>query len=128
MSASSSALIIGCMVRDVKQATELTPLIFVPQQLFSGFFIRTSQIPVFMRWGQWLCGLKFGMNLILLTEFSGENAACKGKASKLCTNVIKSNDIRGEDWWIYFLLLVVIFVAFRIIGALILIQKAKRFY
>lgn len=128
MSASSSAVILGCAVADVKQVTELAPLVFVPQLLFAGFFIRTSQIPVFIRWAQWLCGLKYGMNLILLTEFSGENAACQGKASEFCKSVIERNGVRGEDWWIYFLLLVVIFLVFRVIGAMILIQKAKRFY
>jgi hypothetical protein len=46
LSASSSAVILGCAVADAKQVTELAPLVFVPQLLFAGFFIRTSQIPV----------------------------------------------------------------------------------
>ena len=50
--ATSVAICLGCLVKDVKQATELTPLIFVPQMLFAGFFTRTKQIPVWLRWAQ----------------------------------------------------------------------------
>lgn len=128
ISASSSAVILGCAVADAKQVTELAPLVFVPQLLFAGFFIRTSLIPEFMRWAQWLCGLKYGINLILLTEFDPANASCQGKASSNCHEIIDSNDIKSGEWWIYFLLLVMIFVSFRTIGAFILVQKAKRFY
>jgi hypothetical protein len=46
-----------CVVKDV---TELAPLLFVPQILFGGFFIRTSLIPVWLRWAQYVCGMKYG--------------------------------------------------------------------
>jgi ABC-type multidrug transport system ATPase subunit len=128
VSASSTALVLGCAVADAKQVTELSPLLFVPQLLFAGFFIRTSQIPVFIRWAQWLCGLKYGMNLLLLTEFDPSNSSCQGDAQENCKQVLSANGIRSSDWWVYFLLLVVIFVCFRVMGGLILVQKAKRFY
>ena len=35
------------------------------QMLFAGFFIRTSQIPVFLRWAQYVCVLKYSINLLL---------------------------------------------------------------
>jgi hypothetical protein len=43
--------------------------LFVPQILFSGFFIRTSLIPIYMRWAQYLCSLKYAINLLLIIEF-----------------------------------------------------------
>jgi len=73
----SVAVLIGCLVSDVKDATELAPLLFVPQLLFSGFFINTSKIPVFLRWAQYLCALKYAINLVLLTEFSPGNPNCQ---------------------------------------------------
>lgn len=49
LASSSVALGLGAAVSNVKDVTELAPLLFVPQLLFAGFFIRTSQIPVFLR-------------------------------------------------------------------------------
>ena len=50
---------LGCAVGDVSQVTELAPVIFVPQLLFAGFFIQTDKIPIFLRWAQYLCGIKY---------------------------------------------------------------------
>ena len=68
--ATSVAVLLGCLVPDVKQAMEMTPVVFVPQMLFAGFFVRTSQIPIFLRWAQYLCSLKYSLNLLVLIEFS----------------------------------------------------------
>ncbi len=95
MCACSVAVMIGCMVSDVKQVNEMAPLLFVPQMLFVGFFIRTSLIPVFLRWAQYLCSLKYAMNLIILTEFSLSSPSCNTSevAHENCKELIKSNQI-----------------------------------
>ena len=98
---------------------------FVP---FVGFFIRTSLIPIFLRWAQYLCAIKYAVNLVLLTEFNVLNKSCQGDAMFNCKNVLINNDIRVEDTNIYILVIFGLFVVFRTIGAAILIQKAKRFY
>uniref|UniRef100_A0A7S1CKF3 ABC transporter domain-containing protein n=1 Tax=Bicosoecida sp. CB-2014 TaxID=1486930 RepID=A0A7S1CKF3_9STRA len=67
--ASSTSLVIGAAANDVQTALQLTPLLFVPQMLFAGFFIPISSIPAFLRWAQYLCSLKYAINLILLVEF-----------------------------------------------------------
>jgi hypothetical protein len=41
----------------------------VRRLLFAGFFIQAKQIPVWLRWCQYLCSLKYGLNLMLLQEF-----------------------------------------------------------
>merc|ERR1712023_85205 len=69
MASGSMAVLLGCAVSDIKTVTELSPLLFVPQLLFAGFFIKTSQIPVFLRWAQYLCSLKYGMNIFMILEF-----------------------------------------------------------
>ena len=53
MCSCSVAVALGCSVSNVKDVTELAPLLFVPQMLFVGFFVATSDIPVFLRWAQW---------------------------------------------------------------------------
>lgn len=128
VASSSVAAFLGCCVADAKQVTEFAPLLFVPQLLFAGFFIRTGQIPDVLRWAQYLCGIKYSMNLILLTEFSPRLASCQGGAKEACANVITNNDINANDWWVYVILLVALFVGFRTLGAIVLVRKAQRFY
>lgn len=128
INASSMALLVGCLVTDVKQTTELAPLLYVPQLLFAGFFIKTSQIPLVLRWAQYLCALKYAMNLLLLVEFSLSNKNCKGDAKPFCESVISTNDVSKENFWVYILILGALFFGFRILGGLFLVQRAKRFY
>lgn len=125
---SSTAVILGCLVGNAKQVTELAPLLFVPQLLFAGFFIRTELIPVFLRWAQWLCALKYGINLILLLEFNKANDNCKGAAAKNCQGLLDQNGIKDSDWWIYVILLFVLFIFFRSVAAVVLVKKSLRFY
>lgn len=130
LASSSVAVMLGCLVSDVKSVTELAPLLFVPQMLFVGFFIKTSQIPIFLRWAQYLCSLKYAMNLIILTEFNSSNHSCSRspEAAENCNNLIESNNISRYQFYIYIILLFVLFAAFRLVGAIILTQKAKKFY
>ena len=92
-----------------------------------GFFIRTSLIPVFLRWAQYLCAIKYAINLVLLTEFNPTNKSCQGDAGINCMNVLLNNDVRVEDAYIYILVIFALFILFRITGAVILIKKARRF-
>jgi len=130
MASSSVALCLGCSVNNVKDATELSPLLFVPQMLFIGFFIRTSLIPVFLRWAQYLCSLKYAINLIILTEFNLSNDSCNTSdaAHQNCKNLMDTNNIKSGDFYIYIIILFALFLAFRILAGMILTQKAKRFY
>lgn len=151
LASSSVAMALGAAVPNVKDVTELAPLLFVPQLLFAGFFIRTSQIPgiiniiiilflfllllivifiklVWMRWAQYLCAIKYSMNLVLMTEFDTSLDSCQGGAKANCEAVITSNDIDKDRFWVYIILLVVLFLGFRILASIILVHKAKRFY
>jgi hypothetical protein len=88
----------------------MAPLLFVPQMLFVGFFISTSNIPIFLRsgrqplhvvpfhlqivlcvftrWAQYLCSLKYSMNIVLLSEFSSSNKSCQVKKThQICMYV-----------------------------------------
>lgn len=130
MVSNSVAMGIGCLVPDVKDVTELAPLLFVPQILFGGFFIRTSQIPIFLRWAQYLCGMKYAMNLVLMTEFQESTDRCQAspQAQENCRNILSANNVDPKIFYVYIILLFVLFFAFRVVGAIILNQKAKRFY
>eukprot|EP01040_Poterioochromonas_malhamensis_P008710 gene8710-9429_t len=130
MSSCSIAMGLGCLVPNVKNVSELVPLAYIPQMLFAGFFIRTSQIPVFLRWAQYLCGIKYAVNLALLVEFRPSSSQCNVStaARKNCENILRVNDVEAEDAYIYIILIFVLFIVFRILGAIVLYYKAKKFY
>ena len=128
MTSNSLAACIGAAVPDVKDVTELAPLLFVPQMLFAGVFVRTSQLPIFLRWAQYLCGLKYAIALIYLNEFNLELDSCRGDARENCRNVLLENDVNGDRFWINIVLLFVLFFCFRMIAGVILVKKAQSFY
>lgn len=132
---SSVALFLGCAVKDVTLALELTPLIFVPQIMFAGFFIKMSDIPVWLRWAQYLCSLKFAINLGLVIEFGGSagcdaDLAAEGDAVAIgrCNasqSLMVANDVDEDDWWIHLLVLLGLFLFFRMSAAMLLKAKAR---
>eukprot|EP00927_Polykrikos_kofoidii_P027600 TRINITY_DN2421_c0_g1_i1.p1 TRINITY_DN2421_c0_g1~~TRINITY_DN2421_c0_g1_i1.p1 ORF type:complete len:626 (+),score=103.86 TRINITY_DN2421_c0_g1_i1:58-1878(+) len=119
LAAGSTAILVGCLVKDAKQAMEAAPGLFVPQILFAGFFIKMELIPVFMRWIQYICCLKWGMNIILHNEFGDDDQA---------TRILDSNDIVEENLWISYLILVCIMIFCRILAVIALSKKSKAFY
>ena len=40
MASTALAVLLGCAIEDPKLAQEMLPLLFVPQMLFAGFFVR----------------------------------------------------------------------------------------
>lgn len=130
LASSSVAVLLGCSLADVKQVTEMAPLMFVPQMLFVGFFVRTSQIPIFLRWAQYLCSLKYAMNLIMVTEFSLSNESCQtsDEARDNCHGLLQANDVDVDSYWVYILIIIALIVSFRLVAGAVLVQKAKRFY
>ncbi len=70
LSSCSIAMGLGCLVPDVKNVGELVPLAYTPQMMFAGFFIRISQIPVFLRWARYLCGIKYAISLAIIVELT----------------------------------------------------------
>lgn len=128
VASSSLAIFIGCLVTDPKQAIELMPMALVPQIIFAGFFTRTEQIPVWLRWAQYLCGLKYGVNLALINEFASFRESCQDEAAANCARVKETNDVEPNYWWVYFLILMSLFLGFRLLAMLFLSKKAVRFY
>jgi len=122
MASTALAVLIGSAVEDPKMAIEFLPVLFVPQILFAGFFVNPKLIPIWLRWVQWLCALKFGVNLRLWYEW-GNYESCES-----CQKLLTSLSIREEDIWWYWVVLVALFFVFRIMGLAILSYKATKFY
>lgn len=125
VAAASFALILGCSVEDVKAVTEFLPPIFVPQMLFAGFFIRIEDIPIYLRWAQWLCSLKYTLNLVYLIEFTDE---CTDDEREACIDLREVNDVERDLVWLYVLVLVLLIVVFRIAALQVLVWRSKTVY
>jgi hypothetical protein len=61
-----------------------------------------EQIPVFLRWIQYLCGLKWAMNITLAIE--------------------------QDDWLVYVAILIAAFAFFRLAALAALVNHARHFY
>lgn len=152
LTASSLSVFLGSIAKNVNIAVQLTPILTVPQILFAGFFISINQIPIFIRWFQYLCSLKYGLNLTVLAEFTCLPPGFPKKYNKVyynavigCDEPISSiefycdevthpnallprNDIYVTYEWIYFGILIGIFVVFRVAACIILTTKTRLCY
>ncbi|KAJ8601717.1 hypothetical protein CTAYLR_003193 [Chrysophaeum taylorii] len=121
---ASIAFCVSAATPDAKTATELYPIIFMPQYLFCGLFVRNTYIPSFLRWARYCCALTYSLNLAVLEEFTDSRcrqhsdepelaaAACKELKNAL---LVDANSA-PRAWAV----LAGMFVAFRAIGAIAL--------
>jgi len=78
---------------------------------------------------QYLCGLKYGMNLFILNEFGkGTTEGWDDSAREAATLIIDNNDIDPDHWWVYLLILLVLICAFRLLAILALAKRAEAFF
>ena len=126
---ASVALLIGSISANAQTAIQLSPLIFVPQILFAGIFIPNSQIPSFLRWAQYLCSLKYGINLLTIAEFKTipfEEGTIEHENASLQVDALMSNlDITPSHEWTYFLIMCAVFVGFRMVAFVVLAKKGS---
>mmetsp|Transcript_73826 Transcript_73826/g.196522 ORF Transcript_73826/g.196522 Transcript_73826/m.196522 type:complete len:233 (+) Transcript_73826:1510-2208(+) len=125
---ASTALFFGCLASSAQEAMQAAPAVFVPQMLFAGLFVRLEQIPVWIRWAQYLCSLKYGISLFEVVEFQPGSAACSSPSQqKGCDGLLASNEVNLDIWWAYVLVLLAIFLGFRLLGLIVLVRKARGF-
>jgi len=122
LAAGSLALFVGCAVTSANSAIQLAPLITVPQILFSGLFLKSSQLPVYLRWVQYVCALKYAINLLCIGEFDGLSLPL---VPDLGRDFLQSQDIDPGMWWVYMLILLGIFLGFRVLALISLKRKSK---
>jgi len=125
VASSSFAVIIGTLTNEANEVIEALDPCFVPQLLFAGFIIRIEDIPVWLRWAQWLCSLKYAVNLILLVEF---DSTCTDAEREVCDGIRDTNKVDSNLAWLYALLLVLLTVVFRSCALFILAKRARSVY
>lgn len=125
-SAASMALWIGCVVSSPSSAVALSPAISVPQILFSGLFVKSSALPFYLRWIQYVCSLKYAINLMCIIDFDQTNVqGPDGKTFDVGAITLQFQDIHPDLFWTYVLILVGIFVGFRALALYSLQKKGQ---
>jgi hypothetical protein len=126
--ASSLGMLLGAVLNDVKEVTECATAVFIPQILFIGFYARISQIPVFLRWAQYLCAMSYATKLGYYLEFNADQRLCQAspQAAQNCANLLAVNNATADTVWGNAVGLVVLFVAVRVLTAIILVSRATK--
>ena len=77
-----------------------------------------------LRFGRYICSLKYAINLIMIVEFDDPPAAYNALLLNSTSGIFKSNGVEKDDSWIYLGILLGVFVVFRTAACVILRLKA----
>lgn len=127
MASTALAVLLGCSVEDAKLATEMLPILFVPQMLFAGFFVAPDLIPSWLRWARYLCTLTYAVRIVLVEEFADCDPG-NPEANANCNRLIESVGADPDETWWNWLVLVCLFCFFRVMALITLRGKAVKFY
>jgi len=127
MTSTALGVLIGCSVKDPGVAMEFLPLVFMPQIIFSGFFIPPELIPVWLRWLNWVFPLVYAVKIVVVAQFY-TSGVCDGIVPNNCERILNHVDANPDDTWWYWLVLVGQFIFFRLVALVALRKKAVRFY
>ena len=76
-----------------------------------------------LRFGRYICSLKYAINLIMIVEFDDPPATYNAPLNSTY-GIFKSNGVEKDDSWIYLGILLGVFVVFRTAACVILRLKA----
>lgn len=130
MACASTALgvLVGSSVSNAAVAIEFLPAVFLPQILFSGFFVPPTLMPDWLAWIRWICPLTYGVKILVAVEFDGRCDPKSPSYPDFCQEILDNVEASAEDVWWYFLVLLSLFFFFRLLALLILKSKAEQFY
>ena len=122
---ASTGLLLGAGTSSAETAINILPAVYVPQILFSGFFVSSDLIPVWMSWMQWACPLKYGVSLATIAEFSTN--VVPDPAEHDVSRMIERSGINRDYWYVYTAIMLGIFLILRIITCFLLKKRAQKF-
>jgi ABC-2 type transporter len=127
MSGTAMAVMLGVISGgNAKFAQQLLPLLFIPQLLFSGFFVSPSLIPKMLQWAQYACVLTYAVRLLVVEEF--HNCSDNDTENRQCERLVENVRADPDQSLFYWLMLVVYFVFFRTLALFLLRITATTFY
>jgi len=109
-------------------AKEFIPLLITPQILFAGFFVSVENIPVWLRWINKVMPTTYVWRLYLSAEFTTclDEDAAPSFTRTFCRDYLESQHATGDDNMKYWLILLAMFVASRVLALWFLHQHSKK--
>ena len=127
---SSISVVLGSVSTNPQDAMALSPVVLIPQVLFAGIFIKTSFMPAYLRWAQYLCPLKYGINLLAIAEFKTSPFETGSPAYINSTEgvdqLLDNLDIDDSAAATYCGLMIGLFIGFRALAFIVLVRKGSR--
>ena len=121
----SAALLLGAATSSAELAINILPGILMPQILFAGLFVSSDEIPVWLRWLQWIMPLKYGVTLLTIAEFA-EGLVPTNRQEEVSL-LINRSDVNRDNWYVYVLIMVGIFIFLRTATGILLKRRAQTF-
>jgi len=94
-----------------KRAQQLVAVVFLPQLIFSGYFVTPELIPSFLRWCQWLCAFTYSSRLLIVEEFY--ECSKDANEAERCDNLLGKFDAHPDESALYWGVIAAFFVIFR---------------
>lgn len=90
----------------------------------------SALIHQFLRWARYLCSLTYAIRILLVNEFQdcADEQVTNGEEPNYCLQVLENVDADSSETWWNWLVLVSLFVVFRVMALRILQVKATKFY
>ena len=135
LASTALAVFIGCSVENPATSIEFLPAVFMPQILFSGFFVPPHLMPDWLAWIQYICPLTYGVWIVTAGEFGG--GRCDewtivdeetNETFNNCDRILNNIGANEDDVWWYYLVLIGLFVVIRLFALRNLRAKASKFY
>lgn len=117
MAANSLGTWIGSLFEDVKVASEVLPIFLLPLMIFSGYFVNRDNIWDGVAWIEYISPFKYGFSSHVRNIFEEDN--------NFSTNIVRQLNL-DVSLWLGIIVLLIMFVAFRIIGLFSLLLLKKR--
>jgi len=139
--ASSMGMSLGCILPNPEVAVALAPIAIIPFMLFGGFFINLNSIPDWLSWIRYISVFKWGYQGLLVNEMTNINFTCTDSqyvkvetpqgVVEVCPitsgdQVLQANNYTWDDYWQAVLVLIGLFVLFRLIAFLGLVFQTQR--
>lgn len=127
---TSFGYLISCISNGVSVALSVGPPIIIPFLLFGGFFLNTASIPSYFVWFSYLSWFRYGNEALLINQWSDVDSIACTRSNVTCPKsgrtILQTFNFKEEDFWLDFLCLFALIVAFRFLAFLALLSKTYR--
>jgi ABC-type multidrug transport system permease subunit len=127
MTSTALGVMAACSVEDPGVAMEFMPAIILPQIIFAGFVITPSLIPVWLRWIRYLFPLTYVIRILLVDNFS-DCPTDPTTGINQCEILLDKSDADPDETWWNWLVVILLFIVFRLLALKNLRNKATKFY